>query len=149
MPRYEVKPLSSRQIKSFENKPQRIRQRNERDYPLLASQIPCENNWDVAQEQERRRQKISESEKVLRGLRAKHWRNARACYFSCPESMRMEIKARWVAWRWNRNPINFIYLVELYNGVSEAKRKDFQERKTRMALALYQAKQGCLALEAA
>ncbi|HBO5514600.1 TPA: hypothetical protein L4559_003494 [Pseudomonas aeruginosa] len=121
--RYEGMNFTSRKESAFARK----LQREQDSLPLFAAQIASEQRgWD--EEKIRREAIYRGSVQSWRDLQAKHWRKLRSAYYAMDAETRVRCREYMLTWRGPCNPVNFIYIVEGFNGVREARNKDLRER---------------------
>lgn len=131
-PRSEGFNWTDRKIKILEGRSKRLHKKLQEQYPLLADQIEAPVTITIEDELSRRQIMATQVEQEWRDRVAKLWRKVRGDYFACPREMRTEIRAYWQIWRGPRTAFNFGYVVESFNGVSEAKRLKFKENERAM-----------------
>lgn len=144
-PRYEPFTWSERKQQAFLNKPAREQKKNQVKYPLFADQLETPAARSLQDEIELRLAQAASSEMTMRNFHARVWREARSQYFACTPEIRGVIRQAWNEWRGPLTSTYFIYVVELHNGVAEArniaiKQKDELLRKI-VAAKLYQGEQ--------
>ncbi|HFS8928959.1 TPA: hypothetical protein ACH1VU_006235 [Pseudomonas aeruginosa] len=121
--RFEGINFTSRKESAFGRK----LQREQEALPLFAEQIASEQRgWD--EEKARREAASRQTLQNWRDLQAKHWRKLRASYYAMDAETRSRCREYMKAWRGPCNPVNFIYIVEGFNGVREARNKELRER---------------------
>ncbi|EPP9374607.1 hypothetical protein PZF67_006340 [Pseudomonas aeruginosa] len=121
--RFEGINFTSRKESAFARK----LQREQEALPLFAEQIASEQRgWD--EEKARREAASRQTLQNWRDLQAKHWRKLRAAYYAMDADTRARCREYMKAWRGPCNPVNFIYIVEGFNGVREARNKELRER---------------------
>ena len=150
MQRYERVTWTERKLQAYKQREQRIRQKIDKDYPLLGAELLAEPMPapDPDAELAARRAASAASEKSMRDLAAKHWRHGRAQYHACDEATRTAISSAWDRWTGPRTPGMWIYIVESHNGVAEERRQRYraEEAAFKQTLRVAVTAQGQLAL---
>lgn len=119
--------FTDRKQKAFARKQ---RQECERS-PLLAEQIH-EDQHSVEQELAKRLALFAQSEKRMRDLRARHWRQVRALYFGLSSAEKQIIRNKWVAWTGPAESQHLSYLIRQLTG--EYERICEEQRRTTMLI---------------
>lgn len=121
--RYEGINFTPRKESAFTRKLQR-----EQDaLPLFSEQIASEQRgWD-----EEKARRVTAARKTLqswRDLQARHWRKVRAAYYEMDAETRARCREYMGQGRGPCNPVNFIYIVEDFNGTREERNQRLRER---------------------
>ncbi|QUG93109.1 hypothetical protein GR140_30550 (plasmid) [Pseudomonas putida] len=122
-PRYEGVNFTPRKESAFARKLQR-----EQDaLPLFAEQVASEQrDWD--DEKSRRESASRKTDQKWRDFMAKSWRKVRAAYYAMDTERRARCREYMLSWRGPCNPVNFIYIVEGFNGVREERNRTLREQ---------------------
>ncbi|HED2435661.1 hypothetical protein ACTM43_22060 [Citrobacter freundii] len=105
---------------AYLRKPQRVQNKLDSRYPLIADQLTTPQS-SLEEEKQRREELSIKSEKNMRNFRANQWRKARKLYFSCDHNTRTIIKKAWQDGVYPADPTYLIYVIEKNNG-------DYQRR---------------------
>ncbi|MFM0608809.1 hypothetical protein PQR05_30190 [Paraburkholderia sediminicola] len=126
--RFEPLTWTARKEAAYLGRHKRAQAKIDREYPLFAHQFVPEPLNDVEVEKERRERMALAGEQRMRDLEAKHWREARAAYFACEQTVRQEIIAEWTGWRGPARAGYFIYIVEKHNGAADERARQYRTR---------------------
>lgn len=109
--RYTPIDFNTRRQAAFARKQQRERDR----YPLFADHVAGEQHT-FDEEVLRRQRNADRFEASQRAFQARVWRKARARFFSLPEAIKAQIRAKWLTWTGPTNAITFSYIVDELSG---------------------------------
>ena len=105
--RYTPIDFNIRRQAAFARKQQRERER----YPLFADHVAGQQHT-FDEEVLRRQRNADRFEADQRAFQARVWRKARARFFSLPEAIKAQIRAKWLTWTGPTNAITFSYIVD-------------------------------------
>lgn len=131
-PRVEGLTWTARKEAAYLRRHKRAQDRIDRDYPLFAHQFSPTRINDVEAEKERRERMALAGDQRMRDLYAKHWREARAAYFACEQTVREQIIAEWTGWRGPARAGYFIYVVEKHSGAADERARQYHARVAKL-----------------
>lgn len=109
--RYTPIEFNARRQAAFARKQQRERDR----YPLFPEHVAAEQH-KADEEIDRRQRQADRFEASQRAFEARLWRKARTRFFSLPEAVKAQIRAKWLSWPGPTTATNFIYIVDELSG---------------------------------
>ena len=142
---------TARKLANAKKRGERIAQREQERYPLLADQAPEAAPFDADTEARRRDRQMHQAEQGLRAFHSRVWRASRRDDQAANPCQREAINAAWIAWTGPRTSPYFRYIVDLHTGVQAQRAAAFTEReqKTRAEVFRLVTQQKSLELEAA
>ena len=126
-PRYEGITLTPRQIANASRRIEKQSQKLIADYPLFSSQMEKPAPLDAERELEKRQLIATASEKRIRSLYARVWRESRRDYANATPQQRAAIRDTWSTWAGPLTSLYFRYVVDEHTGVNEARSRAFRE----------------------
>lgn len=109
--RYSPIDFNARRQAAFARKQQRERDR----YPLFADHVAGEQHT-FDEEILRRRRNADRFETGQRAFQARVWRQARTRFFSLPEPIKAQIRAKWLTWSGPTTATYFSFMVDELSG---------------------------------
>ncbi|SOY77580.1 conserved hypothetical protein [Cupriavidus taiwanensis] len=109
--RYTPIDFNARRQAAFARKQQRERDR----YPLFAEHVAGEQHT-FDDEMRLRQRNADHFEASQRAFQARVWRKARARFFSLPEAVKAQIRAKWLTWTGPTTATYFSFIVDELSG---------------------------------
>ncbi len=120
---------TARKLANAKKRGERVAQREQERYPLLANQAPEVAPFEADAEARRRDDQMRRAEQELRAFHSRVWRESRRDDQAADPGQREAIRAAWLAWTGPRTSVYFRYIVDLHTGIQAQRAEAFTERK--------------------
>ena len=120
---------TTRKLANAKKRGERVAQREQERYPLLADQAPEAMPFEADAEAKRRDDQMRRAEQDLRAFHSRVWRESRRDDQAANPGQREAIRAAWIAWTGPRTSVYFRYIVDLHTGIQAQRAEAFTERK--------------------
>ena len=120
---------TARKLANAKKRGERVAQREQERYPLLANQAPEVAPFEPDAEARRRDDQMRRAEQDLRTFHSRVWRESRRDDQAANPCQREAVRAAWLAWTGPRTSVYFRYIVDLHTGVQALRAEAFTEHK--------------------